>query len=306
MTSLPYHRILLRDERRTLAFRDAIRRAVKPGDVVLDIGSGTGILSFFAAEAGARRVFALERAHMADVAATLAQHLGFAGRIEVIHEYSSNVTLPERANVLVTEMLSNFGLEEQLLSVVLDARMRLLTEDATIIPRTCALLLAPVELHDFYAGTIGAFREPLYGFDLSPMGVMQSNAFVTTDIASSAHIAAAQRIVDIDLATFTDLTVRASAAFEAEREATLHGFAGFFESVLIDDIRLANANPGDTHWQQAFLALEQPVRVARGTRIGVELETHDGQAWRWRGSAGGQAFDQTTWLASPPCIRNEQ
>jgi predicted RNA methylase len=53
---LEVHRGLLQDETRTNAFRDAIRRSVTPDSVVLDLGTGSGILSFFAAEAGARRV----------------------------------------------------------------------------------------------------------------------------------------------------------------------------------------------------------------------------------------------------------
>src|SRR5437762_2323299 len=87
------------------AVRDAIRAAVKPGDVVVDLGSGSGILAFFACEAGARKVYAIEQQHTADAAALLAKHLGLADRIEVIHERSMNVELPERGDVLVTETI---------------------------------------------------------------------------------------------------------------------------------------------------------------------------------------------------------
>jgi len=66
---LEFHRKLLADGTRTLAFREALRRAVNAGDVVVDVGSGSGVLAFFAVEAGARKVFAIERGHMADVIA---------------------------------------------------------------------------------------------------------------------------------------------------------------------------------------------------------------------------------------------
>ena len=65
------HRELLAHQLRTDAFREAICRVLKRGDVVVDLGSGSGVFSFFAAEAGAARVYAIEKQHVADVAALL-------------------------------------------------------------------------------------------------------------------------------------------------------------------------------------------------------------------------------------------
>src|SRR5258707_10590172 len=97
------HRQLLADEERTRAFRDAIRQTVTPEDVVLDLGTGTGVLAFFACEAGARRVYALEQQHTADAAVMLARTFGYAERLTVIHARSHDVELPEPATVLISE-----------------------------------------------------------------------------------------------------------------------------------------------------------------------------------------------------------
>src|SRR5947208_2282995 len=132
---LELHRELLLDDVRANAYRHAIRRFVAPGSVVLDIGAGSGILSFFACEAGARRVFAIESQHTADVVTLLARHLGYAGRIEVIHDRSTNVELREPADLLVTETLGPFGFDEHILSTVIDARTRLIRPGAAIIPQ---------------------------------------------------------------------------------------------------------------------------------------------------------------------------
>src|SRR5687767_7127338 len=115
---------MLADTARTLAFREALRRVVRPDDVVIDIGSGSGVLAFFAAEAGARKVYAIERGHMADIIAMLSKHLRFGGRIEVVHEYSTRIELPERGTVLVAELLDAFGIEAQVISLTRDARLR--------------------------------------------------------------------------------------------------------------------------------------------------------------------------------------
>ncbi len=78
------HRTMICDRVRTEAFRHAIDSVVRPGDVVLDVGAGSGILSMFAARAGAARVYAVERTTVAVMAQELAAANGFADVIEVI------------------------------------------------------------------------------------------------------------------------------------------------------------------------------------------------------------------------------
>lgn len=131
---IDYHRGLIADRARTDALRDAILRVVKPGNVVLDLGAGSGILSFFACEAGAARVFAVDRGHAADVAALLVRQNGLGERITVIHGLAAETELPVKADVLITETLGAFALEEGILGIVLDARRRLLRPGASIIP----------------------------------------------------------------------------------------------------------------------------------------------------------------------------
>ena len=292
---LDYHRVLLADATRTLAFREALRRLAKESDVVLDLGSGSGILAFFALEAGARKVYAIERGHMADVIAFLAKD------VEVLHEDSTKVELPERASLLVTETLGTFGLQEQILSLVIDARERLLTKNATIIPRRVALCAVPVEMTREHEQYVGWWSEKHYGFDFSPLRMFAANALFNADIDASAHLAQPAEVIDIDLTTVADSTVSGNASFEIARDGTLHGFGGWFKATLADDITLTNREPRTTHWKQAFLPIEQPLPVARGTHVTFELQSHDGKAWRWRGRIGDTDFDQTTWLASPPC-----
>jgi protein arginine N-methyltransferase 1 len=297
---LEVHRGLLQDESRTNAFRDAIRHSVTPDSVVLDLGTGSGILSFFAYEAGARRVFAIDATHAADVASFMTRHLGFGDRIEVIHDHSTNVELPERANLLVTETLGSFGLNEQILGSVLDARARLLTADAAIIPRRIELFLVPTDDTSIYERRVSWWNGKPYGFDLSPLSVFASNSVFVGSVDRASLLATPARVITADLATITSADVSGRAHFTTTRAGRMHGFAGWFRAKLADGIELSNEAPG-SHWEHVFLPLPSPVNLDAGRLIEVDLESRDGLTWRWKGAAGDVRFDQMTALSSPPC-----
>lgn len=287
------------------ALREAISRVVRQGDVVADLGAGTGILSFFACEAGARRVFAIEREHLADIASFLTRHLRFADRVTVLHDVSTNVELPERADVLITETIGPAGLDEHIVGYVIDAKKRLLREGATILPRGIALIAAPVDIRESYDRHVAFWSEPRGGLDFSPLRVFASNALLLLHIAEEAYLAEPAELVDLDLATIESTLVNGSATYVAARDGNVHGFALWFRATLVDSIVLTNRTAKATSWAQAFFPLEEPVPVARGTKIALDLQCDDGKSWRWRGTVGDAAFDQMTLLNRPPCGKPE-
>src|SRR5512140_59171 len=95
------HRLYLSDANRLDAFRRAIEAVVRPGDVVLDLACGTGILGLMACRAGASRVYALDDGGILDVARQAARANGFGDRIVHVKAYSRHATLPERVDVVV-------------------------------------------------------------------------------------------------------------------------------------------------------------------------------------------------------------
>ena len=99
------HIAMLNDRRRTASFLAAIRRVVRPGDVVVDVGTGTGVLAIAAAQAGAARVYAVEATGIGKLAEANFRANGLQDRITLVPGWSMQVTLPERADVLVSEVI---------------------------------------------------------------------------------------------------------------------------------------------------------------------------------------------------------
>ena len=109
---LEFHAFCLTDTGSRLdQFAAAIAARVKPGDTVVDLGAGSGILSFLACRAGARRVYAIEAGASLEFARLLAAQNGFLDRIEFIGKPSTQVVLPERVDAIVGDIHDTFGLQ---------------------------------------------------------------------------------------------------------------------------------------------------------------------------------------------------
>src|SRR5947199_9795954 len=116
---------MIADEGRTRAYSRALRAAICRDSIVLDIGAGTGILSLLACQYGARKVYAVEPSSAIGIAEESARANGFAGRIECIQTLSSEISLPEKADVIVSDLRDVLPLFKQHIPSILDARQRL-------------------------------------------------------------------------------------------------------------------------------------------------------------------------------------
>lgn len=301
---LHYHHSLLADSVRTEAFRAAIEEAVQPGDVVVDLGTGSGILAMFAARAGARKVYAIERGPVAALARELFEANGLSDRIELIEKESFAVDLPEPADVLITETLWNFGLGEGMVEFVADARKRFLRDGARIVPETVELRLAPVDAERHY-GRVSVWSDR-YGPDLSHARQWASNNLYIA-VFGTDHLLAEPATLDrIELATVTPGAEQSgSATFEPEKDWTLHGFAGWFRSRLSRSVEISNEPPNQVpSWSQVFFPLERPLEARAGDVLRVEIQSAaNGSVWRWRTTLESQAgpvkLDQSSFFGFP-------
>jgi hypothetical protein len=140
---------MMNETARNEAYREAIRQVVQPGDQVLEIGTGAGLLAMLAAEAGAQHVTTCERVSvLADEARRIVERNGLADRITVVGKDSTRlepgVDMPGRADVLVSEILANSFVEEGVVPSINDARERLLKPGARLIPSRGSIMGALV------------------------------------------------------------------------------------------------------------------------------------------------------------------
>jgi enediyne biosynthesis protein CalE3 len=282
------HASMLADKVRTDAFRRAIDATVKPGDVVCDLGAGTGILALFAASAGARRVFAVEEGPVAAIARDVLAANDPGGIVELVVGRSTSVDLPERADVLISETLWNLGVGEGIIHSVRDARRRLLVPDARVVPQRMDLLVAPVESPKPYR-LVQTWTADLYGLDFTPLRQVASNVVHASTLGEDDVLAAPTRVGTVDLVHGGDDRLHATLRFEARRAGILHGLGGWFDAALAPGVRLSNAPPNAARsWAQAFLPLGEPVQVQASDTIDVSIALAlEGEQWLWSVTASG-------------------
>jgi hypothetical protein len=276
---------MLRDHVRVMAFRRAIDRAVDSDTVVMDLGSGSGILAFMAVRAGARTVYAVEQrpATMA-LARDLASVNGLADRIDFIDGMSHEVAsarLQPQPTVLVAEILGSAILEEKVLEFIIDARERLLAPDARIIPARLVIRAFAFDSglrHDRRAD-VAALSE-LYGFDFSPL----TTRLETTTVARTGRYNSAKYTVmsadaaayTIDFHTVRDPGFTSAFTLEASADGDITSVCAYFTAHLDEETTLTNAPwAAPTHWNQLIFTLPAPRRVRRGDRLRMTL-SYDG------------------------------
>ncbi len=235
------HIRMLDDVARTECFREALRRQVTSEDIVVDVGTGTGILAASAAQAGARHVYAIERSpNLAKLARRFFAENGLEQQITVIEGASTEVSLPERADIMVSEIIGNDPLAEGVVSTAQDARARLLKPDARLIPSVVSIHALPLEVpdaaysrHFFTEASLGRWRES-YGLDFSvfrEVGKAHAGSMLipSRETRKWPRFCEALEVAKVDLTIAEHDNLAAAVSFTAQRSGELNGVLIYFE-----------------------------------------------------------------------------
>ncbi len=297
---LSYHSGLVLDPHRMDAYERAIRALVRPGDVVLDVGTGTGILAMLAARRGAR-VHAVESMPVADLARALVAHNGLADRVTVHRADLRRLPPVEPVDVIIGDFLGAYLVDDLMLPVV-EAAGRWLKPGGRWCPGRVRLWLAPA---DVAVREVEVWRAPFYGVDLAPVLAPALAECHRVDVVPSVLLAASQVFHDFVPPGPLGACAR-TLAFTAARDGHLRGLLGWFEANLAPDVTLSTAPGLQTHWGQ-YLFPVPPIEVAAGDRIECHLALEgepEELAWRWSGAVhrGGEVrgrfelHDDGRWL----------
>lgn len=274
---LDTHRMMLADEVRNDAFVRAIQAVVKPGDRVLDLGTGTGVLAVHAAWAGAAAVTAVEASSVARVAQRVVA-ANDAPAVKVLEAHVEEVILDAPVDVLISEWLGHFGLWEGMIRPVLDARDRWLAPGGRMLPARLELWMAPMASQPIARCHGPAFWErPVAGLDYREVAKVERRALQsrTIPIPGDALACPGQPVASLELAAITtdDLSFDTELVFELPRDARIDGLAGWFVADLGGGVVL-NTSPFEplTHWRQQYFALDElPSRTGDRLRVRLQL-----------------------------------
>ncbi|HXV32463.1 MAG TPA: 50S ribosomal protein L11 methyltransferase [Gaiellaceae bacterium] len=289
------HVAMLEDRARTSAFLAALDELVRPDDVVVEIGTGTGVLSLGAARAGARHVYAIEATPLAHHARKVAEANGLGDRISVVQGWSTRVSLPERGTLGVAEILGSEALEERALPVLLDARKRLLAPDARLIPSVVRIYGVPVSIPaervDMLAFTAAntARWSSWYGLELGPLteyAARLRHRFTVSpeEMREWPALSDPVLLAELDLRALDTPRLELVASGTATASGGANGTVGFFEAELSPGVSISTDPAGEgrpTSWGVPVWLVPEAVELRRGREFSLAYE-YTGAAGRIR------------------------
>jgi type I protein arginine methyltransferase len=284
MYSLSAFGAMIADSGRSNAYAEAIAAAVRPGDVVADIGCGPGLLSFLACRAGARRVFAIEADDSIQVARELAVANGLANIIEFHQSDSSRTELPERVNVIVADVRGVLPLYRDAIALLEDAKHRFLVPGGILIPQRDVLKAALVEAPQDYSEFTSPWQKTVAGLDLrSPISQIL-NQLHKASFRREQLLTAPLDWGVLDYAAGAQSRAAAELHFDVTRGGTVHGICVWFEATLFGNKGYSTQPGTPSVYGQMFLPWLKPVNVEEGSKIHVELHADlviGEYIWRW-------------------------
>jgi len=315
MYSLEQYGSMIADKLRFPPYAAAIARAVRPGDAVVDLGAGPGVFALLACRAGARRVYAIDLDGVVDFGRELAAANGFSDRIEFLRGDSRQIHLPERVNVIVSDLRGSLPFFGPAIASLEDARKRFLVEGGTLIPQRDFLYAALMEAEEEYK-SIAAPWSQTDGVDLTASLATVLNGIYRKQFKPGQILSEPQKWCTLEYSTGASTRGSGSVTLQVLRSGTAHGIGLWFETQLLEGVGFSTIPAGiESVYGQGFLPWPEPVTLLPGDEVRVELHADPvgtDYVWRWeswiapRDAGPARHFLQSTFYGahfSPSSLR---
>eukprot|EP00045_Choanoeca_perplexa_P012288 m.133556 g.133556 ORF g.133556 m.133556 type:complete len:349 (+) comp15952_c0_seq4:3140-4186(+) len=274
------HEEMLKDKVRTLTYRDSIIKNAHliKDKIVLDVGCGTGILSMFAAQAGAKHVYGIDCSNIAKQARQIVKDNGLSDKVTIIQAKMEDLELPvDKVDVIISEWMGYALLYESMLNTVLDARDKYLVEGGVLLPDKAQIIVSGIEDQQYRDDKL-TFWDNVYGFDMSVIRRMAMLEPLVDTVDASQRATDHCTMIEFDMNTVTvaDLSWKAPFQIRATRDDYIHALVMHFD---IDFARChkrtvfsTGAHAQYTHWKQTVFYLKEVLTVQTGEVINGTLK----------------------------------
>lgn len=269
------HEEMIKDKVRTESYMNSIIQNPQlfRGKVVLDIGCGTGILSIFAARAGAAHVYGIDAADIAVQALEIVTDNGLADKITIIRGKVEEVELPvEKVDIIISEWMGYFLLYESMLDSVIFARDKWLNADGLMFPDKAKMFLSAIEDADYKERKVN-FWDDVYGINMSVIkptvlaepivDVVEHQTIMTNEFC----------LFTMDLKTIQTSQLEFSAAYtlRAVKNDYCHALVAWFDVEFnhgAKQIKLSTSpHRKSTHWKQTVFYLDDVLPMMTGEEL---------------------------------------
>lgn len=277
------HHLLLSDLPRLRAYREAFRRLLRPGAVVVDLGAGTGILGLLALKAGAARVYAVEKHPIHKLGRWLARENGVEERLRFVTADIRRARIPERVDWIVSDLVGLLGADPEMSECIVSSR-RFLKPGGGFLPGRSRVWAGLVRAPGLFARHVRPGRG--LGVSLGAFHKIAANRVGRMASVPRRWAAAPQAVFEFDFARDREVYPRrAKLGFRAASRGAVHGMAVRSESLLAPGLRLESRTGS---WRRpVYLPLERPMKLSKGERVEAELVLHDAVTVEWR--IGGES-----------------
>lgn len=269
------HEEMIKDRVRTESYQAAIEG--NPEDfkdkIVLDIGCGTGILSLFAARAGAKHVIGVDNADIAYYAQEIVKANGYEDKITIIKGKMEEVELPfPKVDIIISEWMGYFLLYESMLDSVLWARDKYLSPGGKILPDKCRMYLAAIEDQD-YKREKETFWDNVYGFKMNCLTPAVMVEPLVDTINPRVIVSSPCKIYEFDInhVTKEELDFCVQYSLTMNRKDKIHGIVGWFDIEFGNLNNVVHFSTGPraeyTHWKQTVFYFKGHYNVKQGDKL---------------------------------------